>query len=291
MVVRPRRSVLYMPGSNQRAIEKAKTLPADCVVLDLEDSIGPEKKVQAREQIVQALYAGGFGKRELVVRINRLDTEWGQNDLEAVASSCVDAICLPKVENAEEAIAAAKMMDASGAPASMNIWAMIETPKGVLNIDKICSASSRLNVVVMGTTDLAKELRVPHTANRIGLQYALGRCVLSARVHQKDILDGVYLDLESQDGLVAICEQGRDLGFDGKTLIHPSQLAVANKVFAPSEGAVIRARKIIDVWQEVAAQGKGVAVVDGQLVEGMHVDDARRTLAITDAIAEMSDAI
>lgn len=284
MSIRSRRSVLYMPGSNQRAMEKAKTLPADAVVLDLEDSVGPEKKVEARNGVLEAVKAGGYGSRELVVRVNSLDSEWGRDDVLALAASGVDAICLPKVEEAVEVAAALQLMDESGAPPSVAVWVMIETPRGVMNIDTIAGSDERMRVVVMGTTDLAKELRVPHTPDRIGLQFSLGQCVLAARAHQRDILDGVYLDLQDAEGFRRSCEQGRDMGFDGKTLIHPNQIADANTVFGPSEADIERAHTIIAAWREAEADGKGVVVVGGKLVESMHIDEARRNLAIAESI-------
>ena len=288
MSLRPRRSVLYMPGSNQRAMEKAKQLAADAVVLDLEDSVGPEKKIEAREQVVAAVKAGGYGLRELVIRVNGLDSAWGKADIYAAASSGADAICLPKVERPAEIYAALAILDAAGAPETMAVWVMIETPLGVKNIDAIASSDPRMTVMIMGTTDLAKELRVPHTADRIGLQYSLGRCVLAARTYHKTILDGVYLDLEDAAGYRAICQQGRDLGFDGKTLIHPTQVADANDVFGPSAADIERAHKIIAAWQQAEAEGKGVVVVDGKLVEGMHIDEARRSLAIAERIEALA---
>ncbi|WP_101756777.1 CoA ester lyase [Oceanicoccus sp. KOV_DT_Chl] len=289
MSIRPRRSVLYMPGSNQRALEKAKSLAADTVVLDLEDSVGPEKKVGAREQVVKAAASGGYGKRELIIRANSLDTSWGEADIQAIAGSRADGVCLPKVETAEQAQAALAIMSAAGAP-NMPLWVMIETPLGVLNIQQIAAVDPRVEVIVMGTTDLAKELRVPHTPDRLGLQFALSACVLAARANGKEILDGVYLDLDDEAGFANACEQGRDLGFDGKTLIHPKQLASANNVFGPSKADIVRAEKIITAWQVAEAEGKGVVVVDGKLVEGMHVDEARRHLELAKIIAELHQA-
>jgi len=280
MSVTPRRSVLYMPGSNARAIEKARSLQADVIVLDLEDSVGPQMKVSAREQVCDELAKGGFGYREMVVRINSLDTQWADQDVASVAASNASAICLPKVESADELEQLVILLDKNNAPASMQIWAMIETPRGVLNIEAITKATDRLTVLAMGTTDLAKELRVPHTPDRIGLISALSACVIAARAEQIDILDGVYLDLADDTGFRAACVQGSQLGFDGKTLIHPKQLASANTVFAPGAEAVERADKILSAWQEAEAEGKGVVVVDGKLVEGMHVDESRRLLEI-----------
>lgn len=284
MSIRPRRSVLYMPGSNQRALEKARTLPADALVLDLEDSVGPEKKVEARNTVLEAVKAGGYGARELVVRVNGLASEWGRDDVLALAASGVDAICLPKVEEAAEVAATLQLMDGVGAESSVAVWVMIETPRGVMNIDAIVASDERMRVVVMGTTDLAKELRVPHTPERIGLQFSLGQCVLAARARQRDILDGVYLDLQDAGGYRRCCEQGRDMGFDGKTLIHPNQIAAANEVFGPSPADIERAHKMIAAWREAEAEGKGVVVVDGKLVEAMHIDEAQRHLAIAQYI-------
>ena len=288
MSIKPRRSVLYMPGSNQRALHKARELAADSLVLDLEDSVGPAKKLEARALVVAAVKAGGYGRRELIVRSNSLESEWGEADIKAIASSGADGICLPKVETSEEVSAVSAMLAAAGAPADMQIWVMIETPLGVLNISQIADADPRLTVIVMGTTDLAKELRVPHSPDRTGLLHSLGQCVLAARAAHKEILDGVYLDLDNPEGFVEACQQGFDLGFDGKTLIHPKQLQPANQLFGPSEADLTHAQKIIAAWQEAAAEGKGVVVVDGKLVEIMHIDEARRKLALGLLQAELS---
>lgn len=282
--LRPRRSVLYMPGSNARALEKARSLDADALILDLEDAVAPTQKAQARAQVCTAVAAGGFGHRELVIRCNSLSSEWGQADLRAAALTSADAICLPKVESAAEIIATADILDQCGA-VSMAIWAMIETPRGVLNINQICAAHPRLQVLVMGTSDLSKELRVPHTPDRIGFVTALSQCVLSARAYGLDAIDGVHLSLDDDSGYAQACAQGRHLGFDGKSLIHPKQIAEANQVFGPAAGAGEQAQRIIDAWQQAAAEGQGVVVIDGKLVENLHVDEARRTLAIIDAIA------
>ena len=284
MLVRPRRSVLYMPGSNLRALKKARELAADALVFDLEDSVAPSKKTLAREQVIAAIKEGGYGSRELVVRVNALDGDFALADIKAVALSGADALCLPKVESASEVLLAARLLIEAGAPPSMQIWAMIETPLGILNIEQIASEHPRLAVIVMGTTDLAKSLRVPHTSDRSGLIFSLSRCVLAARVYGKDILDGVYLDLKSSDGFTHACQQGVDLGFDGKTLIHPNQVTQANKLFGPSEKTLTHARKVIQAWRQAEEQGKAVAVVDGQLVELMHVDEAKRNLMIAEAI-------
>ncbi len=287
MTLRPRRSVLYMPGSNTRALEKAKTIAADALVFDLEDAVAPDQKVAARELAVDAVRNGGYGRREMVIRANGLDTEWAVDDLAAIATSGADTVCLPKVESAAQVRQAAELLEKHGAPASMQIWSMIETPRGVLNAAAIAGAHPRQAVLVMGTSDLAKELRVPHTPDRLGFITSLGLCVLAARAHNVDILDGVYLDIRDSEGFRAACEQGRMLGFDGKTLIHPDQVAVANQVFAPDIEAVARARRLLDVWQAALADGKGVALLDGKLVENLHAAEAERLLAIADAIAAL----
>jgi citrate lyase subunit beta/citryl-CoA lyase len=266
-------------------MEKARGLMADVIVFDLEDSVGPEKKPEARAMAVAMVKAGGYGSREIIVRVNGLATEWGEEDVKAVALSGADGICLPKIETADEVAAVSALLSASGSP--LPIWVMIETPLGVENIRSIVSADPQVAVIVLGTTDLAKELRVPHTADRIGLQYSLGRCVHVARTYQKDILDGIYLDLEDELGFDQVCRQGKALGFDGKTLIHPKQLASANDVFGYGTDELARAKKIIAAWKIAEAEGKGVVVVDGKLVEGMHVDEAKRKLDIAAIIEKM----
>lgn len=287
MLYRPRRSVLYMPGSNQRALDKARSLPADSLVLDLEDAVAPAMKVTARQQLADALAAGGYGRRELVVRINGLDTQWAEEDIRMVASSGADALCMPKVETAAQVLLVADRLEALGASDKLAIWVMAETPRGVLNIQQVAAAHPRVQVVVMGTSDLAKELRVRHTLERQGLLTSLNLCVLAARANGLEILDGVYLDLDAPSGFVASCEQGRDLGFDGKTLIHPKQVEAANRVFGPGEQELARAERIISAWQEAEAEGKAVVLVDNKLVEVLHVEEARRLLAIDQAIQAM----
>jgi len=266
-------------------MEKAKGLDADALVLDLEDAVAPTQKAIARDAVVEAVNTGGYGNREMAIRINSLATEWGEADLKAVASSRAEAVCVPKVESAAEVLEVARIMEAAGASENMQIWAMIETPLGVLNVNAIAGAHPRLRVLIMGTSDLAKELRVPHTPQRLGFITSLSLCVLAARAYNLDILDGVYLDLSDEEGYQAICAQGRELGFDGKTLIHPKQLAAANEVFGPSPEAVTQAEKITAAFNEAESQGLGVVVVDGKLVENLHVDEAQRTLAIAAVIA------
>lgn len=280
-MIRPRRSVLYMPANNSRALEKSRQLPADCIIIDLEDAVAPAAKAVARLQAMEAVRTGGFGSRELAVRINPEGSSWFADDLAAVAGSGVDAVVLPKVESAETVQHVADQL-----PEGMAVWAMIETPRGVMRVDEIARAHTRLQVLVMGTSDLAKELRVPHRADRLGFLYALSRCVVAARGAGIDVIDGVYLDLADNEGFAAICEQGKALGFDGKSLIHPGQLEQANRVFAPSKEDIDKSRRILDVWQAAEAAGAGVAVLDGRLVENLHADEARRLLALAAAICQ-----
>lgn len=280
MVIIPRRSVLYMPGSNARALEKARSLPADCIVIDLEDAVAPTAKAQAREQAVAAVQAGGFGEREVAVRINGIGTPWFEEDLAAVVTSTAAAVVLPKVEDARTVQHVADQL-----PEGMAIWAMIETPRGVMMAEDIAAAHSRLGVLVMGTSDLAKELRVPHRPDRLGFLYSLSRCVVAARACGIDIIDGVHLDLADAAGFAALCEQGRALGFDGKSLIHPDQIGEANRVFAPSPAEVERAGRIVAAWIAAEREGSGLAVLDGKLIENLHAAEAERLLCLAEAIA------
>ncbi|MES9900215.1 MAG: CoA ester lyase [Sedimenticola sp.] len=281
--IRPRRSVLYAPGINRRALEKARSLPIDALIMDLEDAVAPDAKAEARDCIVEAFTAGGFGRRETAVRINGLDTPWGADDIAAVACAGADAIVIPKVESADAVAAVVDALTTAGAP-GLPIWIMAETPRGVLDIDAICRSHPEIAVVVMGTSDLAKTLRVPHTSAREGLMASLGHCLLAARAHGLDILDGVFLDLQDGTGFRDACQQGRTLGFDGKTLIHPNQIEPANEIFGVSVTALARARKIVAAWQQVESEGGGLAVVDGRLVERLHVDEAERLLALAEVI-------
>lgn len=287
MEMRPRRSVLYMPGTNVRALEKARTLPADGVILDLEDAVAPDAKVRAREQVVAALKKGGYGSREVIARVNALDSRWGMEDVAALAGASPDAVLFPKVESAGQVLAAVDALDRAGGPTDLPIWIMAETPRSILNIEAIAAASPRLSVIVMGTSDLAKDMRVRHTVDRIGLVAALSQCVCAARAYGLEILDGVHLDLQDGEGLAKICEQGRDLGFDGKTLIHPQQIEPANIAFAPSTAELESAAETIAAWVAAQDEGKGVVVVNGRLVENLHVEEARRNLALGEAIARM----
>ncbi len=286
MTVRPRRSVLYMPGSNARALDKAKTLAADGLILDLEDAVSPDAKGDARRLVTEALQdRTAYGQRELIVRVNGLDTPWGYADLQAAAAMNCDAVLLPKVDSADMVRRAERILDAEGGRADLPIWCMMETARGMLRAEEIADASPRLEGFVMGTSDLAKELTCRHTAMRLPMITSLGLCILAARAAGLAIVDGVYLDLNDEEGFRAACEQGAELGFDGKTLIHPKQLDGANTAFAPSEAAVAQARKVIQAHREAAAAGQGVVVVDGKLIENLHVVMAERTVALADAIA------
>ncbi|MCB1841513.1 MAG: CoA ester lyase [Halioglobus sp.] len=288
MEIRPRRSLLYMPGSNPRALEKARNLEADGLILDMEDSVAPDAKQLAREQIGAALAEGGYGHRELMVRINALATRWGADDIAAVAAFPVkpDAVLVPKINNADDVQAAVAALNAAGCPDSVDVWIMAETPACILNIERVASAHPRLRGMVMGTSDLSKDTRVRHTPDRLGFITALNLCVYAARANGLDIIDGVQLDLEDDALLRQSCEQGRDLGFDGKSLIHPRQIDAANAVFAPDEGEVAAAREIISAFEAAQAEGKGVVVVNGRLVENLHVEEAQRQLALADAISK-----
>ena len=278
--MKPRRSVLFMPGSNARALEKARTLPADVLVLDLEDAVAPEMKSAARAQVVSAIRAGGYGHREIVVRVNALGTPWGRDDLAAVATSGADAVLLPKVESVETVNAAVALL--GSAPP---VWCMLETPRGILNAPAI-AAGPRVSALVMGTSDLTKDLHVRVTRERLPLLTSLQLCVLAARAAGITALDGVHLDLDDDAGFAAACRQAAEFGFDGKTLIHPKQVATANEVFAPAASEVDWARRVIAAHADAIARGHGVVVLDGRLIENLHVDDARRVLALADAIAE-----
>ncbi len=286
MAFTPRRSVLYMPGANTRALEKARGLEADVLILDLEDAVAPSQKTVAREQVLAAVNEGGYGYRELVVRVNGFDTPWGRDDIAAFAQAPIAALCLPKVESAAEVRAVAQLLKQHEAPAALKLWTMAETPRGILSIDEVAGADPRMAAIVLGTSDLAKDLRVPHTPSRLGMITSLGLCVLAARAHGLDVLDGVHLDLDDAEGLELACSQGVELGFDGKTLIHPKQLAAANQAFSPSAEQIARAEKVRDAWQQAEADGKGVVLVDGRLVEALHVEDALRVLAIAEALSD-----
>jgi citrate lyase subunit beta/citryl-CoA lyase len=287
---RPRRSVLYMPGSNTRALEKARGLAADGLILDLEDAVAPESKAMARANVAAALRAGGYGRRELVVRVNGLATPWGYDDIAAAATMKADAVLLPKVESADTVRQAATLLAAAGAPDSLALWCMMETPMGMLHAEEIAAASPRVAGFVMGTSDLAKDLHALHTRDRLPMLTALGLCLLAARAYRLAILDGVHLDLGDDEGFAQVCRQGRELGFDGKTLFHPKTIAAANEAFAPTADEVALARRIIAAHAEAEAAGKGVVLVDGKLIENLHVEDAHRTVALANQIRDMERA-
>lgn len=286
---RPRRSVLYMPGSNARALEKARSLPADAVILDLEDAVAPAEKERARAQAAEAVKAGGFGGREVIVRINGLETPWGAADLLAASEAGPDAILVPKAEGADLIAEVEARMIYHDAPIDTSIWAMIETPRGVLRAEEIAQGP-RMAAFVLGTNDLVKELRASHTPAREPMVYALSRCVTVARAYGLACLDGVHNSIRDEAGLRSACEQARAMGYDGKTLIHPGQIAMANAAFGPSEAAVAEARAVVEAFDAASARGEGVAVLDGRIVEGLHAEIARRTLAEAEAIARLEGA-
>ncbi|MEM8790339.1 MAG: CoA ester lyase [Pseudomonadota bacterium] len=281
---RPRRSVLYMPGSNARALEKAKTLPADCLILDLEDAVSPDEKLNARQMVAAAVRNGGYGLRELIIRINGLETEWGADDLATACTAAPDAILVPKVERASQVTEIVELMDSHGVSDNVALWAMMETPLGMLNAAEVAAASPRLTTFVMGTNDLVKDMHASHTADRLPVITGLGLCLLAARAHGLTILDGVHNAIRDEDGLRASCVQGKELGMDGKTLIHPAQIAITNEIFSPDDAAIDLARRYVASFEEAQSEGRGIAVVDGRIVENLHVAEARRTLALAGAI-------
>ena len=283
---RPRRSVLYLPGSNPRALGKARVLPADGLIFDLEDAVAPEAKEAARATVAAALSEGGYAPRELILRVNGLDTVWGHADLAVAATLPIDAVLLPKVESADRVRLADSLLDALGAPPALSVWCMIETPLGVLRAAEIAGASPRLAMLVLGTSDLTKDLNASETRDRLPLMTALGLVLLAARAYGCAVLDGVQLDLADTEGFAEACRQGRELGFDGKTLIHPTQIEPANAAFAPSADEIARARRLVAAYAEGVAAGKGAIRHEGRLIEALHVEAAQRTLTLAEAIAE-----
>lgn len=287
--IRPRRSVLYMPGSNARALEKAREIAADALILDLEDAVAPDSKDMAREQVCAAVKAGGYGRRELVIRVNGVDTPWFEADLAAATEARPDAILIPKVSAPETLIEIGHKLTGLWADSAIRIWAMIETPLAVLDAARIASAakdpSTRLACFVMGTNDLAKETRARFVPGRAPMLPWLVTAILAARAHGIDIVDGVYNDLKNEDGFAAECAQGRDLGFDGKTLIHPSQVVAANAAFAPDDHELARAKAIITAFEQPENADKGAIQLDGRMVERLHAEMARRVVALSEAIA------
>jgi len=288
--VRPRRSALYMPGANTRALEKARTLPADVLIFDLEDAVAPEAKEAARSNVVLAAESRAYGKREIAIRCNGLGTPWGEADIEAIAKSGADAILVPKVESATQVTHVVSLLDTAGAPTDMAVWAMMETPKGILRAEEIAGAHPRLGLFVMGTNDLVKDMRARHTPMRLPMITALGIGMLAARAHGLAILDGVYNDIQDAAGFRAVCQQGLEMGFDGKTLIHPSQVEPCNEIFAPSDAELAMAGKIVTAFKAAQAEGKGVVTVDGRMIENLHVEQAERALAMAAAIKELQAA-
>ncbi len=273
-----------MPGANERVLVKAEALPADALILDLEDAVAPDAKGEARERVCEAASSGRYGRREVTIRINGAGTAWHDDDLRAAAAAGPAAVVVPKVDSAGAVHGIDKALEAGGAPDGTAIWAMLETPAATLRAEDICAASERLTVLVMGTNDLAKELQAEHVPGRQPLLAALGLCLLAARAAGKVILDGVYNDIADADGFEAECRQGRRLGFDGKTLVHPNQLEPCNRVFAPPADEVERAGRIIEAFEQAEAEGRGVVTVDGRMVENLHVEQAHRTLALAAAI-------
>lgn len=284
---RPRRSVLYLPASNERALEKAKTLAVDALILDLEDAVAPDAKDAARANACAAARSGEYGRRELAIRVNGLGSEWHEDDLRAACAAGPDAVVVPKVGSGDEVRALVAAMEAAGAPARTALWAMVETPRAMLHCEEIAAASDRLSVLVMGTNDLAKELHAEHVPGRAPLLTGLSLCLLAARATGTVILDGVFNDVKDAEGFVAECVQGRQLGFDGKTLIHPGQVEPCNAAFAPNEAAVEDARAVLAAWE--AGAGAGVVTLNGRLVESLHVETARRVLAIHEAITALAE--
>ena len=280
MTHRPRRSVLYMPGANARALEKAKTLDADALILDLEDSVAPDAKEEARAQVAEAVKAGGYGRRELAIRINGLDTPWGMDDMAAAVAAGPDAILVPKVSAAADVSRAVALMGQSKAA----LWVMMETPLAILNAAEIAGADPRLSCLVLGTNDLVKETRARASGGRFALIPMLSTCVLAARAFGLDVIDGVFNDFKNEDGFRVECEQGRDLGMDGKTLIHPSQIATCNEVFSPDAAEIEWSRRIIEDFALPENAAKGVITIDGKMVERLHRDMAERVVAIAEAI-------
>lgn len=286
---RPRRSCLYMPGANAKALEKAKTLPADVLIFDLEDAVAPEAKADARAAVAAALAGGGYGAREIVVRVNGLTTTWAKDDIAAAVAMRPHAVLVPKINTAADVRAADAALSAAGAGADLALWAMIESPRAILEINAIAAAAqeTRLSCFVMGTNDLAKDMRCQQTPDRAPFLTALSMSVMAARAYDLTVIDGVYNDIPNTEGFTAICQQGVALGFDGKTLIHPSQVEACNAIFAPPAEEVAYARAVIAAFADPANAGKGVLKVDGKMTELLHLEIAKRTVAVAEAIEAM----
>ena len=285
---RPRRSVLFVPGSNARALDKARELAADVVAFDLEDAVAPAAKPSARAAIAAALARGGYGRRELLVRVNAFATPWGGDDLAAVAAWPIDGVLLPKVESVDRVRRTERALEAAGAPAGLRLWCMLETPRGILDADAIAGASPRNAALMIGTADLAKDLHAEPGPDRLPLLLALQACVLAARANGLAAIDGIHADLADDAGFVRACRQGRSLGFDGKTLIHPKTIAAANAIFAPAAADLDWARRVVAAHEAALAAGSGVTLLDGRLIENLHVEEARRALALDAAIAALA---
>jgi citrate lyase subunit beta/citryl-CoA lyase len=290
MPARPRRSLLYMPGSNPKAMAKARELPADVVILDLEDSVAPDAKPQARDRVMDEVRAGGFGGREVLIRVNGLHTLWGEADFEAAAAAGPDGVLLPKVDGPGTIMQAARLLRA--APEKTRLWAMMETPMAMLSASAIAAtaadSTSRLEALVLGLNDLAKETRAKLTPGRAAFASWLAVCVAAARAHGCDVIDGVYNDIQDIDGFRAECQQGLEYGFDGKTLIHPSQIDICNEVFAPTATEIAHAKAVIEAFDRPENAGKGVLQIEGKMVELLHAQMAKRTLAVAEAIAALA---
>ncbi|MFN0218367.1 MAG: HpcH/HpaI aldolase/citrate lyase family protein [Hyphomicrobium sp.] len=288
MAMRPRRSVLYLPGDNERALEKARALPADSIIIDLEDSVAPTNKELARKRAIDNIREGGFGTREVVLRVNPMDTPWGMADLHAAIAAEPDAILVPKVSQPGDVIGTAKVMKAGDASQKIRLWAMIETPLGIINSREIAACApdpdNRLSCFVLGTNDLLKESRARASNQRFAVVPWLAMTLVAARAYGLDVIDGVYNDFKDDSGFRAECEHGRTLGMDGKTLIHPSQVEPCNEVFSPTEDEVAWAQKIIKAFEDPENARKGVITVDGKMVERLHLVMARRVAAIAQAI-------
>jgi citrate lyase subunit beta/citryl-CoA lyase len=286
---RPRRSVLYMPGANDKALEKAKGLPTDAIIFDTEDSVAPDMKAVAREKVAAAVASGEYGRRELTIRVNSIETEWHADDVRSAAAAGPSAVVVPKINSAADVASVEALLESAGAPDHTMIWAMLETPAAVERAVEIATSSERLAVLVMGTNDLAKELRAGLVPGRHPLLWGLGRCVNAARFAGKVILDGVYNDVRNPEGFAVEAAQGAEMGFDGKTLVHPSQVEPANEAFAPSADEIEYSRRVIEAFEAGVAEGKGVITVDGKMIENLHVDNARRALAMDDAIRALAE--
>ena len=275
--IRPRRSVLYLPGSNARALEKAAKLPSDCLIFDLEDAVAAASKVNAREEVTKAFRRHHYGLRERIIRVNGLDTPWGEEDMTFAAALEPEAILFPKVSSARQVSERMERLDGIGAT-NLSVWLMIETPQSIINVESIATTSSRIGALVLGTSDLVKETRARHTPERENLAFALQRSVLAARAAGIDVIDGVHLDFRNQQAFVQSCEAGRDMGFDGKTLIHPTQIEPANSAFGYSQSDREHAKQVLETWHDAQQSGKGVAELNGQLIENMHAEQAQRVM-------------